>query len=323
MDKALTKSCDELSIAEKRLTSISAHDALLLLRSSLSTPKLMHLLRSAPCTGHQLLPSVDNLLRRCLTSITNSDLSDDQWSQASLSVKAGGLGVRLVTHLAPSAFLASSASTADLQARILSVPSLSVSTFEEEAQTVWSSLSSMPPLTGAMAMKQHNWDSPVVEVAHGQLLSKQSCKARLLAVSSEHCGDWLHALPISSCGLRLSDEAVRVAVGLRLGTSICLPHQCPCGTTVDCTGSHALSCKKNSSRILRHNALNELIFRALVKAGIPSIKEPPGLLRADGKRPDGVTQIPWAAGKCLAWDVTVTDTLAPSYRHLSSVSAGR
>ena len=74
---------------------------------------------------------------------------------------------------------------------------------------------------------------------------------------------------------------------------------------------------------MRHNALNDLIFRALVRAGIPCVKEPPGLLRTDGKRPDGVTQIPRAAGRCLAWDVTVTDTLAPSYRHLSSISAGK
>jgi len=34
-------------------------------------------------------------------------------------------------------------------------------------------------------------------------------KARLLAVSSPHAGDWLHALPVTAVGLRLSDEAVR------------------------------------------------------------------------------------------------------------------
>ena len=90
-----------------------------------------------------------------------------------------------------------------------------------------------------------------------------------------------------------------VSAGLRLGASVCQPHQCPCITTVDSTDIHALFCKKSSARILRHNALNDLIFRALVKAGIPAVKERPGLLRTDGKRPDGVTQIPWASGKCF------------------------
>ena len=40
--------------------------------------------------------------------------------------------------------------------------------------------------------------------------------------------------------------------------------------------------------------------------------EPPGLYRTDGKRPDGVTMIPWEMGKQLVWDVTVVDALAPS-----------
>ena len=38
-----------------------------------------------------------------------------------------------------------------------------------------------------------------------------------LAACTQHSGDWLFALPVASCGLQLDDEAVRVAVGLRLG----------------------------------------------------------------------------------------------------------
>jgi len=104
LDSALHKSCSELSVAENSLTSIAAHDALVLLKSSLSTPKILHLLRSSPCVGHQSLETIDNLLRRCVCKITNCSLSDSQWLQASLSVKAGGLGIRLASHLAPSAF---------------------------------------------------------------------------------------------------------------------------------------------------------------------------------------------------------------------------
>jgi len=40
-------------------------------------------------------------------------------------------------------------------------------------------------------------------------------------------------------------------------------------------------------------------------AGIPAIKEPSGLDRQDGKRPDGLTLIPWRGGHPLIWDVTL------------------
>ena len=34
-------------------------------------------------------------------------------------------------------------------------------------------------------------------------------------------------------------------------------------------------------------------------------KEPTGLFRTDGKRPDGLTLVPWQSGKSLCWDVTI------------------
>ena len=49
-------------------------------------------------------------------------------------------------------------------------------------------------------------------------------------------------------------------------------------------------------------------------------KEPVGLCRSDGKRPDGVTMVPWARGRCMTWDVTVADTLAP--RHIDESAVG-
>jgi len=134
-------------------------------------------------------------------------------------------------------------------------------------------------------------------------------------VSAPHSGDWLHALPISSCGLRLDDKAVRVAVGLRLGARLCEPYQCPCGAKVGPEGTHGLSSR-------RHNTLNDLVWRALGRANVPAVKEPIGLLRSYGKRPNGLTQIPWRAGQCMTCDVTVTDTLAESYIQATSSTAG-
>ena len=325
VDKSLTDQMANLSTGQKRLNMISSHDALVLLKSSLSSPKLLHTLRAAPCSGHPLLTSIDNILRDCVSRITNSNLSDSQWLQASLPVKAGGLGVRLASHLAPSAFLAAASATRDLQSLILDDLNLDKTKSEADALAVWSTLTPASSPTGSAASKQREWDRHVVESQVNRLWLKQDtdlAKARLLAASAPHSGDWLNALPISSCGLRLNDEAVRISVGLRLGTNLCLSHQCVCGAHVDESGVHGLSCKKSSARINRHSTLNDIIHKSLIRAGVPAVKEPTGLLRSDGKRPDGATQIPWASGKCLAWDVTVVDTLAPSYATLSSISAG-
>ena len=122
--------------------------------------------------------------------------------------------------------------------------------------------------------------------------------------------------------MRLDNEAVRISVGLRLGCRLAEPHTCVCGKQVDARGLHGLSCLKSAGRTTRHNFFNDVIYRALNKAGVPSIKEPSDLLRSDGKRPDGLSQIPFGAGRCVAWDVTVTDTFAASNLNFSSAAAG-
>jgi len=145
----------------------------------------------------------------------------------------------------------------------------------------------------------------------------------LLAAAAPHSGDWRHALPISACGLHLEDNAIRVAVGLRLGSAICETHTCSCGATVDSLGQHALSCRKNPGRVQHHAQINDLIHRALIRAEIPSSKEPLGLSREDGIRPDGLSLVPWHSGHSATWDVTVVHTLAASYVTQSAVQAGK
>ena len=61
----------------------------------------------------------------------------------------------------------------------------------------------------------------------------------------------------------------------------------------------------------------------LKRADISSTKELIGLLRGDGQRPDGLTLVPWQAGKCLTWDATVVDTLASSYVSVIATRVGR
>ena len=68
--------------------------------------------------------------------------------------------------------------------------------------------------------------------------------------------------------------------------------------------------------------MNNIVHRALQSINIPSTLEPVGLDRQDGKRPDGMTLIPWSRGKCLVWDATVCDTFANSHVAATSVCVG-
>jgi hypothetical protein len=234
MDKALQQRCNDLEKGIEKLKNLAAHDALVLLRHSFSAPKLLHTLRSSPCVDHPLLQDFDNLLKNGLGQITNSNISEIQFIQASLPVKDGGSGIRRVTSLASSAFLASAAGTLNSQEQILSQCNSHLDTHVHLSRSKWTTTHNQPSPPEAVAFKQATWDTPVVladkELVSANALDNHS-KARLLAASSPQSGDWLHAMPISSCGLRLDDEAIRVSVGLRLGLNLCEPHPCPCGSS--------------------------------------------------------------------------------------------
>jgi len=109
-------------------------------------------------------------------------------------------------------------------------------TFFETYLAAWQNAHDPPSLPAALPDKQSFWDQPDIQSARAQVeahYSEPQQTARFLAAATPHIGDWLLALPISSCGLRLSDDAVRVAVALRLGCSVCVAHTCRCGSPVD------------------------------------------------------------------------------------------
>ena len=81
--------------------------------------------------------------------------------------------------------------------------------------------------------------------------------------------------------------------------------------------------RKSSGTVdIRHSEINAIINKALTACQVPSQLEPLGLCRADGKRPDGATLIPWRLGKSLIWDATVVDTFATSHVQVTSKLAG-
>ena len=144
----------------------------------------------------------------------------------------------------------------------------------EQYVSLWSSNYGFSVPLDADAYSQCNWDKPNVDSKFANLLSISNThdRARPFAVSARRSSDWLHAMPISSCGLRLENEDTCVVIGFRLGTALCKPHHCSCGTLVDVTGLHSLSYKHSVSKHARHNVINDLIARAVTLAAFRVLK---------------------------------------------------
>ena len=154
-------------------------------------------------------------------------------------------------------------------------------------------------------------------------------KARILAVSAPHAGDWLLAIPLANCGLLLENEELRIAVGIRIGAPVCLPHECVCGSMVDKLGLHFFPAKSAQGNT-QGTLLNDAVWCSFQRAQIQAQKEPAGLAVAiqgsngvsSMKRTDGASLIPWKRGRSVAWDVMVSNTFARSYISATSVLAG-
>ena len=86
-------------------------------------------------------------------------------------------------------------------------------------------------------------------------------------------------------------------------------------------GTHGLHCRRSAGRHSRHGEVNDVVARTLCTAQLPAKREPIGLYTTQ-TRPDGQTLVPWRLGRCLVWDATVVDTLAPSHLAVTSLAAG-
>ena len=80
-------------------------EALHLIHNSFAIPKLPYIIRSSPSFLSPSLQRDDEILRGIVSDITNINLDETIWTQASLPVNLGGLGIRSSVQLAPSAFL--------------------------------------------------------------------------------------------------------------------------------------------------------------------------------------------------------------------------
>ena len=55
---------------------------------------------------------------------------------------------------------------------------------------------------------------------------------------------------------------------------------------------------------------------------LAAVLEPRDWTSSDDRRPDELTMIPWSEGRCLAWDATVSDSLAGSHLNRTVHASG-
>ena len=157
------------------------------------------------------------------------------------------------------------------------------------ASLEWQAHSNSEFPDSAHAGDQKDWDIPCVNRKREVVISAAQSQA---GACPSYCGCcssfwWFltcHTLFVSLVR-DLTDTSLRIAISLHLGAIICAPHTCVCGQSVDSSGTHGLACRKSAGRLMRHNAVNDLIKRALASAHVPALLEPKSLCRDDGKRP--------------------------------------
>ena len=187
-----------------RLSLLSSQDALFILRAATGSQIILSVLRAAPCTDHPALVRFDATLRGGLSAILNCEISGLSWTQANLPICDGGLGVRSVVMLAPSAFLASAAATLPLQEAILPVQGFSADPLVSSTLSRWIELFGSPPPQGSARGKQRQWDSAAV--AHSRAILDEEC-TEPVRQGSVACVPAIRAVVI---GCRLSRSALAV-----------------------------------------------------------------------------------------------------------------
>ena len=144
----------------------------------------------------------------------------------------GWSGRRSVVLLALSAYLASAAGTTELTSILLPARLRDVKDSGVDAVLdAWTSQAANPlevfTPTPPASTVQRLWDEHCCKIQHVKILNATSDpvdRARLLASCFAGSGDWLHALPLSSVGLKLDNATVLISAGLRLGAPVVRPH---------------------------------------------------------------------------------------------------
>jgi hypothetical protein len=291
--------------------------AFLILRSCLSYCKMVYFMRTVPY-GYldESAKKFDEVILSALSRLINFKISPSAYSQLSLSVSNGGMGLRKVSDHHPAAFFASiraCLASVRLSTKLVGLRSVKLMTIAE--QQISSLISSE-----LVSLRTQAAISDALDKASAQRLfdsSSLSDRARLLSSSAPHAGDFLLCPPIAHQGLKLSPNEWCFAVAYKLGLQVLpSPVSCSangCNAVMDCQGLHAMRCGTEGDRVVRHNNLRNFFFKECQKALVAPVLEPTNLVRNCGERPADWGIPDFRPGRFMAFDVAITDPTQQAY----------
>jgi len=326
-EKRIDKAAAMLEMVPELHDAQAAHK---LLMHCLGTCKVMYAMRTTrPDWIATELAGFDAALRETFETATGLALSSPQWSQATLSLKRGGMGLRSAALHASAAYLASRAATWEL------CQTMDPAFRWEEgmhgdaisaAKATYNGLVAGPnqlaagPPSSEAAGQQKLMSDMLEGNLFEQLLSQAppAQQARLRAVAAPHAGSWLQALPSPGLDQRLTHQEFAAATRLRLGCAV-LGHDqwCPlCDQVFDTAGAHSLTCMAGGHALSCHNAVRDYVYLAALRAGLNPQREEGNLLPDDPRRRPGDLYFAlWPGSTGVAMDFAVTSPLQHATVH--------
>lgn len=312
----------------KRVIDMHPQQALYLLRHALLAPKLTYFFRTTPAfEDSQILADFEDIFKETCRNVLNIPMEDRLWDKVTLPLEFGGMGIRSPTNVALLCYTSSIHATEELIQTLC--PGYDDETTNHEQQSLRELVQATYPnvdFSECDWASQKDLDRVVSKNRFDTLFSSAATdeeRACLLASTHTFSRRWLEALPSAKVGTLLIPTHFKFCASLRLRGKLSQRHMCVrCNGTADEYGVHALACSRSAGRHPRHGLLNQLISEGLRLAKIPNAREPDRLLTSTGKRPDGVTLVPYEHGKYVVWDATTWSTLCPSQLRNTAKTAG-
>ena len=271
-----------------------------LLRVSYSIVRAVHFMRTTPLRQWKAqAKKFDKQIRRAIERILGFPMSDTTFTQACLTPKLGGLGLRRTEEHANFAYTAS---------------------WHEALRTSREGNWDRPDEVAETYSSQSGASYKFDEEVHAKLIEEAPTAReaqRLRRVAQPHANGFITAVPSQEDGKDtiLKPLAFRTAIRYRLGVRF-LDKETPCPLCmqpIDIYGDHATCCTKSGDLIVRHNALRNLVAKFARDGILSPVLEKKNILGDSaytGRRPGDVTLPLWSNGKGLALDIAVTSPLS-------------